>query len=128
MTISGWVAVDLDGTLAKYEGWGDGSIGEPIPRMVERVKRLIEAGAEVRIFTARVCVVEGIGRESQMEATREFAENQRKLIEAWCEEHLGKKLKVTNIKDFGMLELWDDRARQVVFNEGIFKDEEIILR
>ena len=53
MTQSGWIGVDLDGTLAKYGIW-DGSIGEPIPLMVERVKIWIALGVEVKIFTARV--------------------------------------------------------------------------
>lgn len=39
-------------------------------------------------------------------------------IENWCLKHIGKKLPVTNIKDFGMIELWDDRAVQVVPNTG----------
>lgn len=34
----GWIGVDLDGTLAHYEGWkGVEHIGEPIPAMVERI-------------------------------------------------------------------------------------------
>jgi hypothetical protein len=39
-------------------------------------------------------------------------------IEAWCVEHIGVVLPVTNVKDFGMIELWDDRAVQVVPNTG----------
>ena len=36
---SGWIGVDLDGTLAEYHGWkGSEHIGPPIPLMVERVK------------------------------------------------------------------------------------------
>ena len=34
----GWWGVDLDGTIAKYNGWRpDGSIGEPIERAVKKV-------------------------------------------------------------------------------------------
>jgi hypothetical protein len=53
----GWIGIDLDGTLAK---WGEGynvdveRIGDPVPSMVGRVKRLLEDGEDVRIFTARV--------------------------------------------------------------------------
>ena len=37
MTYSGWIGVDFDGTLATYNGWNDGKLGEPIPLMVDRV-------------------------------------------------------------------------------------------
>ena len=51
----GWIGVDLDGTLAEYNGWqGPANIGAPIPAMVERVKAWLEEGRDVRIFTARV--------------------------------------------------------------------------
>ncbi len=33
--------------------------------------------------------------------------------------HIGKELEITNVKDFGMIELWDDRAVQVIPNTGI---------
>ena len=39
-------------------------------------------------------------------------------IENWCLKHLGQKLAVTNVKDYNMLELWDDRAVQVIPNTG----------
>lgn len=33
----GWIAVDLDGTLAEYDGWkGSAHIGNPVPKMVEK--------------------------------------------------------------------------------------------
>jgi hypothetical protein len=35
-----WIGVDLDATLARYDGFkGETIIGEPIPLMVNRVKR-----------------------------------------------------------------------------------------
>ena len=38
MSTSGTIAVDLDGTLARYDGWkGIDHIGDPIPLMVSRV-------------------------------------------------------------------------------------------
>lgn len=43
-------------------------------------------------------------------------------IEQWCEKYLGQKLPVTCSKDFGMLELWDDRAIQIVSNTGLRAD------
>ena len=51
----GWIGVDLDGTLARYDGWkGPEHIGEPLMPMVERVKAWLAEGREVRIMTARV--------------------------------------------------------------------------
>jgi hypothetical protein len=40
---SKWIGVDLDGVLAKMEGWnGPYEIGEPVPAMVDRVKKWLE--------------------------------------------------------------------------------------
>lgn len=104
--MSGWIGVDLDGTLAKYDGW-DGSIGEPIPAMAERVREWLANDREVRIFTARV----GSGDPEE-------AEYERKHIQDWTEKHFGKRLTVTATKDFAMVELWDDRCIQVEINTG----------
>ena len=103
--MSGWIGVDLDGTLAHYEGWKGGEIGAPVPAMLERVKRWLAQGREVRIFTARV--TEGPYRET---VVRE--------IHQWLRQHGLPELAVTNIKDYGMVELWDDRCVQVEPNTG----------
>lgn len=101
---NGWIGVDLDGTLAHYDEWeGIHNIGAPIPAMVDRVCRWLRDGREVRIFTARIS-------SNNMVALR--------AIEDWSQIHLGIVLPVTNVKDFDMLELWDDRAVQVVKNTG----------
>ena len=106
-----WIAVDLDGTLAEYGRWqGADHIGPPIPLMVERVKRWLADGLDVRIFTARVGP-QGDDAEHEPEWIAE-------LIRRWAEEHIGVRLPVTNVKDYGMVELWDDRAVQVVKNTG----------
>jgi hypothetical protein len=97
----GWIGVDLDGTLAVYDSWKGGEIGEPVPAMAFRVRKWLADGKEVRIMTARASVPELIP-----------------AIETWCETHFGKKLPVTNVKDFSMIELWDDRAIQVEPNTG----------
>ena len=104
-----WIGVDLDGTLAVEDEWrGIEHIGEPIPRMVERVKALIAEGHDVRIFTAR--------------ASRLQSDEERTLaircVEAWCETHLGKRLPVTNEKDHRLKFFYDDRAITVEFNTG----------
>lgn len=112
MSNKGWIGVDLDGTLAHYEGWmGAEHIGAPIPAMRERVLRWLAEGREVRIFTARV---------SHDGTHRRLLEAQTAMqhIVDWCKLHLGQALPVTCTKDFAMVELWDDRAVQVIANTG----------
>lgn len=122
--MNGWIGVDLDGCLAEYHGWQkDGSIGPPVPRMVERVKKWISEGKQIKIFTARVCTLLERSGESGEVATVEFAKRQEGLIEVWCLEHIGQVLPVTCVKDFGMIELWDDRCIQVIPNVGICLDD-----
>jgi len=106
--MSGWIGVDLDGTLAKYDGWqGATHIGEPIAPMLERVKRWMTEGHEVRIFTARVS-----GRDEKEH--REVVA----AIQTWCVRHFGRLMDITCVKDYGMIELWDDRCVQVEANTG----------
>jgi RES domain-containing protein len=119
--MNGWIGVDLDGTLAEYHGW-NGGVGKPIARMVERVKRWIADGIEVRIMTARVSNGGGFSEESKLDADGAFVAEQRVLIQEWCKEHLGVVIPVTHEKDFRMVELWDDRAVQVIPNTGLRAD------
>ena len=108
----GWIGVDLDATLAYYDGWkGPEHIGEPIEPMVERVKEWLAAGRDVRIFTAR------ISSDGSVQRNREALIAQR-AIDVWCEQHIGQVLRVTNVKDYAMAELWDDRAVTVEQNTG----------
>jgi hypothetical protein len=104
MSQRGWIGVDLDGTLAEYDGWqGVSHIGAPVAAMVERVKRWLSLGIAVKVVTARCAHAEpGVIR----------------AVEDWCEEHIGQRLPVTCSKDFGMVELWDDRCVQVEPNTG----------
>lgn len=105
----GWIGVDLDGTLAKrlpgrkWMGDERDLIGDPVPAMLARVIDWIDAGREVRIFTARMShdnpVIE-------------------KAIRAWCLKHIGCELRVTCSKDYLMAELWDDRAVTVEKDTG----------
>jgi len=118
--MTGWIAVDLDGTLAHYDGFkGEECIGEPIPEMVERVKLWLGEGKDVRVFTARVDGGEVALAMGNRDGER-FREVQRVrgFIETWCLKYLGRVLPVTNKKDYGMIELWDDRCVQVVSNTG----------
>lgn len=102
----GWIGVDLDCTLAKHtkKEAETNEIGDPILPMVKRVKRWLANGKDVRIFTARLAVGD------KKEITRQ--------IQDWCEEHIGVRLPVTNEKDPNLIELWDDRAVQVMPNTG----------
>lgn len=105
-----WIGVDLDGTLAYYDGWqGIEHIGEPVPAMLERVKRWVAEGHRVKILTARV----GPPRTGD-----EDVDAVARLIKQWTLEHVGVALEVTCIKDFAMVELWDDRAVTVEANTG----------
>jgi hypothetical protein len=116
----GWIGVDLDGTLAHYDGWrGIEHIGPPIEPMVDRVKRWLADGKTVKIFTARVDggeVAIAAGDPAGF-AVRDVAAV-RAHIERWCLEHIGAVLPITNQKDYGMIELWDDRCVQVITNTG----------
>lgn len=102
MTIQqGWIGVDLDGTLAVYDGWkGIEHIGPPIARTVQYVRYLLYNGIEVRIFTARV-----------QEGPRAVFH-----IKKWCREYLGQTLDVTDRKDMNMVCMIDDRALNPLTN------------
>lgn len=120
-TNRGWIGVDLDGTLAHYDGWkGVEHIGKPVEPMLRRVKTWLAQGKDVRIFTARVYIptVEEVGGQEAWEKAAAERALAMMVIFNWCEEHIGQILPVTCIKDFGMIELWDDRAIQVVPNMG----------
>lgn len=121
----GWIGVDLDGTLAYYDGWkGPTVIGAPIPKMVDRVVEWMQTGPEVRIMTARVTP----GKDDEGAC--------RAAIEEWLKKHVYSRLpasfvdapvpfpylKLTNEKDTMMLELWDDRCVQVIPNTGLRAD------
>ena len=105
----GWIGVDLDGTLAKSVKAQTGEeIGSPIPAMVQLVKLWLARGEDVRIFTARVNP-----KHHQGDIV-----HARRAIEAWCKRHLGQILPVTYEKDWNMVMLLDDRARQVERDTG----------
>lgn len=154
-TGKGWYGFDLDGTLAKYDGWkGIDHIGEPVKPMVDLIKRMRGEGKVVKIMTARVaprpnpetaktryplyagkdvgdvpmyaarwkemmrnagCLADWIDAcnfySKEMWTARDF-------IADWCLENLGFVPDIVYQKDHLMLELYDDRVKQVVPNEG----------
>ena len=98
-----WIGVDLDGTLAESHAWqGYDYIGKPIAREMRRVKRWLKQGKKVKIFTSRV----------------EVGARAIKPIHQWLKKHGLPKLEVTNIKDSGLVEIWDDLAVRVEENTG----------
>ena len=101
--MNGWIGVDLDGTLAHFGEWkGIDHIGTPVPKMMDRVKKWLQEGKKVKIFTARACRGEaGI-----------------KPVREWLKAFGLPELEITNEKDFGMIDLWDDRCTQVIPNTG----------
>jgi len=104
-------AVDFDATLAFYEEFeGPAVLGDPIPKMVERVQGWLDDGDEVVILTARVFP----GKPG----SPEDAEIAREAIRLWCIEYIGQELEVTCIKDPDMEEIWDDRAIRIEENAG----------
>jgi hypothetical protein len=100
--VNGWIGVDLDGTLAYYDEWrGPSHIGEPIPAMMARVRQWLKQGVQVKIFTARASVEEHIPP-----------------VREWLYIHGLPDLEITNVKDYGMICLYDDRCVQVIPNTG----------
>lgn len=125
-TKRGSIFVDMDATLAHYDGWvGPEHIGKPVPLMLAQVKQFLEEGWDVRIFTARVfplnmCVMPDtvFPATDNAEEAVQNAVAAVQAIQKWCELHIGQVLPVTNIKDYTMVLTLDDRARQVVENTG----------
>jgi hypothetical protein len=111
--LSPWIGVDLDKTLAEYTTWqGAGHIGEPVYAMAERVRQWLNEGKDVRIFTARVS-----NPLKEPERAAEILEFNLALHE-WTLKHFRKSLPATCEKDMGCVEIYDDRARQVLPNTG----------
>ena len=128
---SGWIGVDLDGTILTYHKWvGWNVFGEPIRPMVDRIHRWFSEGRDVRIVTARVGLPlfshDGIltyGRtlKHMCHITgEEFSDTMMvQAIQQKLEPILGRRgIQVQCFKDVSMIELWDDRAVQVVPNTG----------
>jgi len=108
------ILVDLDSTLAHYEGWSSPyDIGAPVKPMVDRIKKLIKEGKEVKIFTARVSEEGPYGLRPRHELDKT-----RDVIRKWCKAHLGKELDITNKKTFHTVQIIDDRCLQIVPNTG----------
>jgi hypothetical protein len=93
----GFKGVDFDGTLVK----GGEGFNEPVMPMVNLVRKWLAEGEDVIIFTAR---------------------GWQKNVEDFCVKYFGKPLVVTNVKQRGMSEWYDDRAIAVERNTGRILD------
>lgn len=110
--MSGYVAFDLDGTLAAHlKGGGVASVGAPILPMLELLKRRLAQGYEVRIVTARIMLGPGYQRKL-------WNSKQTKLIHTFLAEHDIPPLSVQCHKCFSMLCIYDDRAVAVEKGTG----------
>lgn len=124
-----WIGVDLDGTLAMYEGWkGPMEIGEPIPTMIERMQEWWVKRQEVRIFTARCYPLMYVPLSYSPDWVpcnyeQQIAKQAVEAIRHWCNTHLGRYYAITCVKDYSMWQLWDDRAVQIEQNTGRRMDE-----
>ncbi len=97
-----WMGVDLDGTLAIWDNRSSlNRIGPPIPAMLSYVRSMVDNGIRVKIFTARA------GDPDQIPK-----------IEKWLAKNGLPGLEITNVKDYYMERLYDDRAVQVEQNTG----------
>lgn len=104
-----WTGFDLDGTLAKYDGWkGVDNIGDPQGEVFDLIKRLHAEGKRVKIFTARVSPADGEVKAAEARA----------YIEEWCERFLGFVPEITHEKDQLMETLYDDRVHKVDAKTG----------
>ncbi len=97
-----WTGVDLDGTLALHDRSSSYThVGEPVPAMLALVKKMINNGIRVKIFTARA-----------------QDPRQEPIIRKWLETNGLPQLEITNMKDYSMVRLYDDRCIQVEHNTG----------
>jgi hypothetical protein len=106
------IGVDFDGVLVKWAGTSSAEYspdkwGDPIPEMIDRVKRWLAKGYEVVIFTARVHPAHQ--KESQIAHAS---------IYRWCIETFGQVLEITCMKDPAMTQIFDDRAITVEKDTG----------
>ncbi len=97
-----WTGVDLDGTLAYLDRNSSyNEVGEPVPAMMALVRKMINNGIRIKIFTARA------------EDPDQFP-----IIQKWLKDNNLPELEITNVKDYNMQRLYDDRCIQVERNTG----------
>lgn len=101
---SGFIGVDFDGTLATtVKDFSEEATGEPIQPMVDKVKKWIKEGKDVRLFTAR---------------------KPHPALRRWMTKNLGVILPIENVKQPTMYAFYDDRAIAVERDTGELYSEE----
>ncbi len=105
---AGKLLIDLDGTLAKREQpFNPYSVGEPVEKLLKAALAEKAKGRKIVCFTARAA-----SKDKKMHAT----------VRAWLDKHGLEGVEITNEKDRHITEIWDDRARGVVPDKGVFTD------
>ena len=107
------ICADLDGTLAYYDevNFNPYEVGAPIKSMIQLMRSEMAKGIEVRIFTARAARGNNetdLMYDARMEPVIKFSlANFRKI------------LPIVNYKTFATIAIYDDRAYQVLTNQGV---------
>jgi len=121
----GWIGVDLDGVLVEWDAKYLPGLGPSIPAGIALVKRLLDKGQEVRIFTARIQASEDepawrdeAKRLINSSDANDWINDQVDRIDEFCREHFGGALPITASKDWRMITCYDDRCVQMVPNTG----------
>jgi hypothetical protein len=87
-----------------FDEWlGIEYIGKPIPNMVDKVMALHDSGITIKIFTARAADPKSIP-----------------IVKKWLKDNGLPDWEITNAKNWGMVEMWDDRCKQVKPNTREF--------
>lgn len=95
------IAVDVDGTLAAYQGWkGYTHVGLPIAKVVQEVRDEHASGSYILIHTARITSMDGRIMPEALEALRSWLHlHQIPYHEIW-----------TGVGKPYANEYWDDKA------------------
>ena len=94
-----WIGFDFDGVLSvpdPAKSYRLDDLGLPVQEMVDAAKAFLNAGVAVKVFTARTCDAHMIPK-----------------IQDWAEANGLGRLEVTNVKDYGLIRFYDDRAIEV---------------
>lgn len=107
----GTILLDIDGTVTDHNNTVSvhedmSSLGYPVDRMVKEVRKLLNAGEDVRIFTARTSYT-GPGRAKMIEA-----------IDNLCRELFGQTMPIQQSKDLWTKAIIDDVAVQIIPDTG----------
>jgi hypothetical protein len=112
-----WWGFDVDKTTFVDHGGKGGAIGEPIKGMIRRIKHFLRTGRKVCIVTARVHPSEPDREEQVLTVSR--------ALDAVLGPEMASKIDIRCDKDRHMIDLYDDRAKQVIPNKGILVQNEL---